>query len=312
VKRRAGAGVGAQAVLSGDDWTVTLRPDIGGSIVALEHRGRSVLHSGARQPRTALETACFPLVPYANRIARGRFAHDGREWRVPRNFGRHPHALHGVGWQARWEVAERSIDCIALRHAHRGGCGWPWPYLAGQRIKLAHDAVELELEIGNRADEPMPVGLGFHPAFPLRADTVMQAGVGAVWLTDRYRLPTVRAAADHFSDWTSGAAVQRAAPVDNCHEAWNRRLRVMSDGLTTLLTASDGLDWLHIYIPRGRGYFCAEPVSHMPDALNRVTSELRCGARVLQPGAHFRVAMRITVAGRVNRPSVRTGRRSHR
>ena len=46
---------------------------------------------GADDP---LAMASFPLVPYANRIAQGRFAFDGADHQLPRNFGDHPHSIH--------------------------------------------------------------------------------------------------------------------------------------------------------------------------------------------------------------------------
>lgn len=299
-----------QAVLSHDDWTLALRPDIGGAVVSLRHRSCAVLRECPPEPRTALDTACFPLVPYANRIAQGRFRYGGRAWQVALNFSPHPHALHGLGWQAAWDVAERRPDLIVLHHAHGGGRGWPWPYLAEQRIELDGDGVAFALQIENCAGEPMPCGLGFHPAFPLGDDSLLRATLGAVWLTDAECLPTARAAADHFVDWQPGARVRDDRLVDNCHEGWSRRLSVTTGRMRVNLNASPGLDWLHIYIPPGRGYFCAEPVSHMPDAINRAHSEPACGLRSLQPGECFGVAMRIEVApvptratrGEVSRP----------
>ena len=46
----------------------------------------------------------FPLVPYCNRIAFGRFRWNGRDHTLDRNFGDHPHTLHGIGWKRAWAV----------------------------------------------------------------------------------------------------------------------------------------------------------------------------------------------------------------
>ena len=48
--------------------------------------------------------ACFPLVPYANRIANGRFAFAGDEVQLRRNWDRDPHPLHGQGWRSAWTI----------------------------------------------------------------------------------------------------------------------------------------------------------------------------------------------------------------
>ena len=151
-----------------------------------------------RSSGDVLQSASFALVPYANRIAHGRFDHGGRSWQLPLNFGAHPHALHGVGWQACWNVTSHCPDAVVLCHEHDGGPGWPWPYVAEQRIDLVTDVVTFELTVVSRAETPMPVGLGFHPAFPVSSGTVLRTNVGAVWLTDADQLPTGRAAHESF------------------------------------------------------------------------------------------------------------------
>ena len=59
-----------------------------------------------RTDGTAIETddplqfASFPLVPFSNRIADGRFEWDGEQIEIDPNFAPEPHAIHGVGWPA--------------------------------------------------------------------------------------------------------------------------------------------------------------------------------------------------------------------
>ena len=66
-------------VLAASDWTTVLRPELGGSVASLTWKGRDVLRPTPAEATDPLQTACFPLVPYANRIAGGRFAFGGRE-----------------------------------------------------------------------------------------------------------------------------------------------------------------------------------------------------------------------------------------
>src|SRR6476469_9371793 len=58
--------------------------------------------------------ACFPLVPYCNRIDQGRFRWGGRQYQLARNFGDHPHTIHGIGWQRAWAIAEAAADTATL------------------------------------------------------------------------------------------------------------------------------------------------------------------------------------------------------
>lgn len=283
------------ATLRANDWKLVMDPDMGAAVTSLTHRGSAVLQNRAPRVVNAMDAACFALVPFANRIADGRLRHAGRQWPIARIYDADPHALHGVGWQARWQIKECATDRLAVEHVHDGGPAWPWPYVARQHVVIDADGVSFTLGIVNRADVTVPVGLGFHPAFPVAADTCLQADVGKVWLVDDRLVPTVRVAADHFADWQSGAPVRRDSLVDNCHEDWQHQLTVATASRTTRVCASPGLDWLHVFVPPASDTFCAEPVSHMPDGFNRNDIESRTGTRLLGPGQQFEVWMRIQV-----------------
>jgi aldose 1-epimerase len=283
------------ATLRACDWTLVLDPDMGAAVTSLTHRGSAVLQNRAQRVVNAMDAACFALVPFANRIADGRLWHAGRQWPIARIYAADPHPLHGVGWQARWQIIDSAAERLAVEHVYDGGPAWPWPYVARQHLVIDVDGVSFTLGIVNRADEPVPIGLGFHPAFPVAADTCLQADVGKVWLVDDRLLPTVRVAADHFADWRSGAPVRRDSLIDNCHEDWQHQFTVATARRTTRVRASTGLDWLHIFVPPASDTFCVEPVSHMPDGFNRSDIEPRTGTRLLGPGELFEVQMRIQV-----------------
>ena len=66
---------------------LALRPDLGGSIAGLWHHHVPVLRStephALNQPRQA---ACFPLVPYSNRLGYRRFRFKGKDYPTLANF----------------------------------------------------------------------------------------------------------------------------------------------------------------------------------------------------------------------------------
>ncbi|CAN5706558.1 hypothetical protein BH11PSE6_BH11PSE6_00450 [soil metagenome] len=112
--------------LAGAGWELDLLPALGGAIGALRFQGTDILRPTADSTTDPLQSACFPLVPYANRIAGGRFSFGGRDIRLPLNFGDHPNTLHGFGWQRPWDVVEVAPDRARLTQVHDGGDGWPW------------------------------------------------------------------------------------------------------------------------------------------------------------------------------------------
>ncbi len=267
-------------------WAVGVDPALGAAILFARREGRDVLRPTPADCGNVLQTACFPLVPYANRIADGRFAFEGRAYQLPRNFGDHPHSVHGVGWQTSWEVVEHVADAVTLRYAHPGNDDWPWRFTAEQRVAVGVGGFGVALTLINTGDAPMPGGVGLHPYFPAPDDTRLTFEAHGVWLTDSTQLPTERVAADHFGDWRAGRSVVRDTLIDHAFDGWTGSATI-GDSLGATTIASNA-DTVHLYIPPGTGFLCVEPVSHLPDAINRG------GMPVLAPGETLRIAMTVT------------------
>ena len=88
-------------MLASDALHLAVAPDIGGSIVRLRYGAAQVLRPMSKEALSAgqvREAASYPLVPFSNRIAQARFSVDGKPYVLRRNFGDHPHAIHGCGW----------------------------------------------------------------------------------------------------------------------------------------------------------------------------------------------------------------------
>jgi len=268
-----------------------LLPEVGGAVGAFSIDGADVLRRAPDGTREVLQTACFPLVPFFSRIANGRFSFGGEDIVLSRNFGDHPHVLHGQGWRNPWRVEARTEDGATLVYEHAAGA-WPWDYRAEQRFALAPNGLAVALRLTNTSARPMPASLGFHPYFS-RAGATLHADVDGVWLADETLLPTTRAPKIHFLDLAKGADLAHAPFVDNCHFGWTGRAQIARGARRLLLTASPELGFLHIFLPRGEDFFCVEPVSAMPDAFNRESRE--SGRRVIDSGASFAVSMALAL-----------------
>ncbi|KEY98141.1 epimerase, partial [Sphingomonas sp. BHC-A] len=166
-----------------------LAPAVGGSLAALRFAGTEILRTAPANSADPLQMASFPLVPYANRIAHGRFRFAGRDVRLPLNFGDHPHSIHGIGWTSAWHVEAVAQDSAHLTHRYDGDGGWPWAYEAQQHFTLFDDAIEMRLTLRNIGDEAMPAGLGFHPYFQADEDSSLQFQADRLWLAAADLLP---------------------------------------------------------------------------------------------------------------------------
>ncbi len=127
---------------------------------------------------TALQSGCFPLVPFGNRVNGNLFSFDGREYSLTANTDWDEHYLHGDGWLNPWQCLEHSASMLLLEYIHTRG---PYRYLARQRFTLDGATLCVALSVTNQGAETLPFGLGWHPFFPLTGQTRLQAGAGGYW-----------------------------------------------------------------------------------------------------------------------------------
>jgi aldose 1-epimerase len=269
-----------------------LAPETGGSIAGYwqEHGGQRIdwlrpTPDAALAHRMPLDFASFPLVPYSGRIRDGRFSFGGRSFVVPLNFLPERHAIHGHGWLMPWRVTAEDAASATLEYAHAAD-DWPWAYHATQRFVLTERRLTLEMTLTNDGPEPMPAGLGPHPYFRRTPQARVTAGIGKVWLNDREVMPTELVDPPAERDLRRGVRVDAVA-MDNCFTGWDHRAVIEWPEWRARLTmtAPSPLDFLVVYTPPGQDFFCVEPVSHSPDAVNFIAAgRTDTGLAVLPPG----------------------------
>jgi len=274
-------------------FALTLCPEIGGGIARAEGWGQELLRPAremAVAARDPLRLACYVLVPFSNRVRDARFAFDGHTYRLARNFGSEPHAIHGNGWQRAWQVARSDgrEAVLALSHdpARDGAAAWPFAYHAEQAYRLTAEGFTVGLRLTNRDARRMPAGLGLHPFFPLTPATRLAARVDGVWLSDERKLPAKHASPPPAWDFTKGQPVAPLS-VDNCFTGWDRQAVIEwpDRHLRLTLEASSNLRQLVIFVPQAHDYFCVEPVSNINDAFNLAAEGVPdTGMVILGPG----------------------------
>lgn len=275
--------------MSDGDYTMAIDPACGGSAASLAWRGQPILRS--QSGLGVLNSACFPLVPFCNRIADNRFAFAGREVMLPPNHPGNPHdlVLHGFGWTSSWAVEEAESARARISLDHPAG-DWPWPFRAEQTFALDDDAALFELALTNLSGEPMPAGLGFHPYFPVD-DTTYYTGLHkGEWQADERILPGELAVREEPIDWWHGSPIG-ARQLDTVYTGregpltieWRRRSIGAEIGFTP------DLQFTHVYVPPTGDYCCVEPVSQIGDAFNHPHEDR--GFRTLAPGETWAVAM---------------------
>lgn len=275
--------------LSAGDWAAEVLPGLGGSIGRLDWRGQPVFRPSPERPSDPLETGCFPLVPYANRIARGRFRWSGREIDLGPTPGFEPHALHGQAWRAPWTVVDRDARSVRLNLGMVAAL-WPWAWRAEQVIRLDEDGLRIDLSLTNADETPMPGGLGLHPYFATGALDRVRLTAPSVWIGESL-IPERLVPAAAVTDWSGGVARGSAPFVDNAYEGWAGVAEII--GADRTIHLSSPASRLHVYAPVAHAFIALEPVTHRPDALNGGSGEPD-GPTVLAPGETMSLSLRVT------------------
>ena len=270
-------------VLQHEDAQLTLDASRGGGIREFSWRDRDIFRPTPRGAGDdAFDLACFPMVPYANRIAGGRFRFGARAVHLKRNWTQEPHPLHGQGWRSPWTVVD-ATDSSATLVFEGGADEWPWRYRAEQQFQLNPSALTVSLSIENLAQSPMPAMLGLHPYFGEAGRAQLQARVPRVWLTDQASLPVEEVATPVEWSFDRGRSIAAVA-LDNCFADWNQTAVLRWPDRRVGIRATN-CPYLHVYAPPGRDFFCVEPQSAAAGALTRDRGE----ATVVAPGGRFEV-----------------------
>lgn len=269
----------------------------GGSILRLDWNGVPLFRP-APDDAAPIDSGCYPLVPFGNRIRGNGFDFDGAHFALTPNTDWDAHYLHGEGWRADWTVADQAPDRVTLTHAHDGSA-LPYVYEATQTLALTETGAEMRLSVTNKGARPMPFGLGWHPYFPMTPGTRLRTDTGPMWTEDDQWLPVAPAPVPADLDFTTPAPLPHHW-VNNGFENWSGKatitwpecgtaLEVDADALfgTMFLFVSDTA-----FDPGyKRDFFALEPMSHLADGHN--LPDLG-GLKVLAAGETLSGALRLT------------------
>jgi aldose 1-epimerase len=235
-------------ILRSGDVTLTVDPEHGGRLSSFVVGGHELLRAqedGDADDPTSW--GCFPMVPWAGRIRRGRFVAEGRTVQLPVDHP--PHAIHGTAKTRAWTGDGGGRFSCDL------GPDWPWRGQVSQMLDLEPDRLTMTLTVD--AEDTMPVSAGWHPWFRRRVAGVdAELGLPAerMWQRDGEGIP-------------DGTLVEpTAGPWDDCFTALVGPVLIRWPGVLDLVIDSD---CEHVVVfTEPEDSLCVEPQSAPPDAHN--------------------------------------------
>ena len=260
-------------------------PGGGVGFVDLMRRADADTVSGALANGNASALACFPMVPFANRIDGGRLSLGHDPVLVPVNRPSQNVAIHGFSRAAAWTVTELGAREMRLQHAFCES-GNPYTYLAEQTFTLGADRVDCTLSVTNSGDRALPFGIGFHPWFDRTPLATLSLPARWAFAMDDRQMPLE---AMPLADLTGGADTFEIAarlPFDTPLARWDRTATLTWPERRTQLVIEGGgaLRLVHIFAPASPDVICIELVSHMPDVVNRRSLAAFGDMAMLEPG----------------------------
>lgn len=281
--------------LSKGDMVMELDPCAGGSVQSLRHRDLDILRPGPDRcgpAFNALNYAAFPMVPFVGRIHEGRIEVDGEQMELHANLPPEAHAIHGHGWQDAWQVETQSETSATLYYKHAADA-WPWDYEARQTFTLFDDALDVEIAVTNLSDRVMPAGLGWHPYFS-SAGAVLQANTEDVWAVndDTGQNRPIRVA--NGSDLSHARLVEELT-LDDSFSVAPGPIRMTWPTHTVTLESDPLFSKVTVFVPPGETFFCAEPISQAPNAINSDLSPDKTGLKHLAKGETLSGRIRLSV-----------------
>lgn len=240
------------------------------------------------------QMACFPLVPWSNRIAPAGFEFEGRRINPAPTREGEPCPIHGEGWRLPWHVEARDESSVVLSLYRRDGS--PFAFTAHLAYTLSPNTLRVTLKVTNNGSHPLPFGLGLHPWMPAPEDALIRAPADGVWLSGTDKLPAERSALPQA--WDFAGDVPRPLPpegLDNAFTGWNGSAQIDWPSRRLRLRIRADMAYYILYSPPGKDFFCFEPVDHPINAHNLPGGAVANGLTALAPGQDLRRTVRFAV-----------------
>lgn len=303
--------------IANDQFRMAVTPDLGGSIVHLvwTPTGASseapvafdLLRRGAREDvasRNPSRLASFVMVPFANRVDGGRIplasGLGAEHVYVPINRPTQKAAIHGFGRLSPWRIVEIRPTSLTLVQRFREADN-PYDYEAVQTFVVSETRAECAVRVTNRAARAMPFGIGFHPWFQRTPGATLTLGAEHVFRMDDRDMPLAAIGpatvfGDHRIHGRHSMTIAARTPFDTPVGGWPGVATITWPewGVALDVCGEGALKLAHVFSPSQPEVFCVEPVSHIPDVVNRRHLATYGDMTMLAPGASLEGAMTLT------------------
>jgi aldose 1-epimerase len=275
---------GGQHEIAAGEYRATVT-ELGAGLRRLSYRGQPVI--------TAYEADEVPpagagqlLIPWPNRVDRGRYSFGGRDYQLDLSEPAAGNAIHGLTRFANWAAAGQQADRVELTHLLHAHPGYPFCLALSVSYRLSAEAgLEVSVTARNAGSAAAPYGTGSHPylvAGPAPVDDWELELPAAAWLEPGDRGIPAGAAAGvagtpfDFRTLRAIGGTRLDHPFtglarDDAGRAW-ARVAAAGTAAGLRLWAGPGYRWLQVFTgdalgpDRARRAVAIEPMTCPPNA----------------------------------------------
>jgi len=223
------------------------------------------------------------LLPWPNRVAGGRWTHDGQTLRLPVNDPEHDASLHGLLSSTVYRPGETTPTSVVFETTLSESQGYPFSLDIAIRYALEDEGLRVTHQVTNRSDRFAPFAAGAHPF--LRAGHLsvsamtLSSQVESYLVSDDNLIPVeeVHLRPGDPLNLSDGVALSKVS-LDTAF-----RVSPSAEGITTRLSSPDGAitelwqdsswGWVQVFLtdsfltPDGEVWALAvEPMTAPPNA----------------------------------------------
>ncbi len=264
-----------ELILKNNKVQLGILPELGASLSFLKYMQNNTVRDILRPLETggkvdANNASLFPMIPFCGRIRGGSFVYFGITRKMAKNHTGIVDPIHGDGWKSVWQVQSQQDDKIVLTLTHdKDKGGFPFSYNAELSYTLKKTRLEIEMKITNPGPLPMPCGMGIHPFFVKTKEVELDFVTQMVWSNESD--PIFDKPYETPSTWQfQGGRPLKNAVFDTCFDGFDGKASILypDTGITVNIEADNQFKHVVLYAPRGKNFFCLEPVSNAINAFN--------------------------------------------
>lgn len=224
------------------------------------------------------------LFPFPNRLAKGQYRLEDRQYQLPLNMPHEQNSIHGLVYDKPFDIihtrgGDHSCSMEIGFEANGSIPGYPFHYsLSHTFIFEAPCSFHCTTTVHNKSGVTIPVGHGWHPYFSMGDDTIdgllLSFPANKILEVNTVNIPTGNSAP--YNSFTSSQVLGKTV-LDNCFQ-----LKTVEERAEIFLrnsqqdiglkiwqeTGTGKYNFLQVYTPPHRNSIAIEPMTCAPDSFN--------------------------------------------